>query len=250
MVNLLPEEMQGKEKKQKEVKENIPIKIKISEERKQKDFELEENKETKTKKMEINAKKILPKKKFEPSGLEVSLMKEKGPVPKRLIKEKILTLFVYLLIFILIILSIRFYSNWRYKTLKTEINNYQKKISSLDKEIKIYLPIENRVISLEKKVKRIDNILNQHIYWTKFFSLLEYYTIPDIYYGDFSADTSGKITLLATAKNLSAIAHQWLAFSSAKNFVKSVDISDITFNKTGGINFKIKLILIPGVFYK
>jgi len=266
MINLLPEEMRKKEKKPKE-KEEIPIRIRIPEEeireesiakeekpifKKEETVKKEEIKEEKEEiKKEKKSKEVMPEKPYQSPGLEISLMPTEGiTLPWRVIKSKLLLLLFYFLIFILIVFLIHLYANWRYRIFKTNIRNYQEKIASFDKEIKTYLPLRDQIISLEKKVQRTDSILNNHIYWTKFFTLLEHYTVPNVYYRDFSADDSGKIILPATAKTLSDVACQWLAFSNAKDFVKSANISDILFNKKGEVEFKIKLELLPDILHK
>ena len=99
-------------------------------------------------------------------------------------------------------------------------------------------------------------------------SLLERYTLDDVYYTEFTADTSGEFGLPAVASigsgpNLEEkiansyrkAAQQILAFKQATDFVKQIKVSDlevISGDRAGvkGVKFEINLVLTDGVFNK
>ncbi|PJE58476.1 MAG: hypothetical protein COU81_00555 [Candidatus Portnoybacteria bacterium CG10_big_fil_rev_8_21_14_0_10_36_7] len=128
--------------------------------------------------------------------------------------------------------------------------------------------LQDKNIRLQDKLLVINKLLQKHIYWTKFFSLLERYTLDDVYYTEFTADTSGKFSLpaVATIGSGSTIeakiadsyrqaAQQITAFKKAADFVSQVQVSDLEVfsdNKSGikGVKFEINLALKDGVFYQ
>ena len=66
------------------------------------------------------------------------------------------------------------------------------RISSLGQE-------QKQVLATSQKLEAIKTLIDKHTRWTKFFRLLEKYTLPSVTYGpSFSADTSGAITLSAS----------------------------------------------------
>ena len=179
---------------------------------------------------------------------EITLMPGQEMIIPRIVKEKMLILSATIIVVITVFFIVLLYTNWHFEQLRVERD--QLKIDSQILEAKTYplLKVRNDVASLEKKAMKVEEILADHIYWTRFFSLLETYTIPDVYFGDFSADTNGTVHLSATAKDLISVARQIIVFNNAPDFIKNAQASNIVRETSGVVTFSIDLTLVDGVF--
>jgi len=128
--------------------------------------------------------------------------------------------------------------------------NQERQISDLEREILTFAQLNEEIKELGDDIRLVDSALNQHIYWTNFFSLLEKYTIPELYYKGFSAGNKGALTLQAVGADFYALARQLkiLQQDQAKEFVVQADISSAELSEEG-VLFDIVLILNPGLFY-
>ncbi|MEK7580293.1 MAG: hypothetical protein AAB465_01620 [Patescibacteria group bacterium] len=193
--------------------------------------------------------RVLPTESFSSINLGVSLVPEEIPITQRMIIEGALKLIAFVLVSILLVFFGRLYAVHQYEVAKENIVRIQNDISTYDAQINALLPIRNQINTLGSKAQRVESLLKNHIYWTSFFAKLEEYTMPDIYWGDFGADTSGKISLTATGKDLISAARQLVALSNAPDFIKSVSIAGIR-GGTLGISFTANLELVPNLFNK
>jgi hypothetical protein len=112
-----------------------------------------------------------------------------------------------------------------------------------------------RSLGLQKKLLVLNDLMEQRKYWSKFFMLLEKYTIDEVYFTDFTADISGEFVLPAVAKDYAAAARQIMVLKQAKDFVEEVRVDSIKLRineRAGidGVSFKLKLKLVDGIFSK
>jgi len=101
----------------------------------------------------------------------------------------------------------------------------------------------------------IDNILGGHVYWSRFFTQLEKYTLDGVQFGAFSADTSGALVLPATATDYDTAVRQIVALRQATDFVAKVEVNalNLAIDKTkgaSGVSFSLKIILVEDIFNK
>lgn len=107
-------------------------------------------------------------------------------------------------------------------------------------------------LKLQEETQAIANLMNQHVYWTKFFRKLERYTDPEVVFsGTFAGDLKGRLSMQASAKNFRALARQLLIFSQAKDFVTdavttSATSSDLSHGEI--VSFGIELTLASDIF--
>ncbi len=179
---------------------------------------------------------------------EVSLMPQKAVVIPRLVRERILIFIAGLMVIIFLILVLHLYITWRFETLVNQARMIRSDLATTEGQIKSLIPRRNELARICKKASRVDNLLENHIYWTKLFYLLEKYTLPGVSWSDFSADTSGKLHLDGSAKDLNTVARQIVVLSQASDFVKKFSVSGITVGETA--NFGVDLELADGVFKK
>ncbi|MDA2922903.1 hypothetical protein MYX07_06600 [Patescibacteria group bacterium AH-259-L07] len=202
----------------------------------------EEKKERKKEKQ-----KKLPEE--EEGGFDISLIPSRLMVIPRTVRSSFF-LFIAALVTVSTIFGLVWaYTDWHFGKTALRIHEFQGEMQLLEVKSTFFLETRDEITSLENKAARVENILNNHIYWTKFFSLLETYTIPNVYFGDFSATTSGGIHLDVVAKDLTALATQLVSFKTAHDFVKEAEVSGIR-KIPDGIAASFDLALVDDVFYK
>jgi Tfp pilus assembly protein PilN len=72
--------------------------------------------------------------------------------------------------------------------------------------------------SLAVKFNYINQLFDNHIYWSKFFPELEYYTVPGVYYSSLSVSSDLKINLSGRGRNLRALAEELVALRQSPHF--------------------------------
>jgi hypothetical protein len=98
-------------------------------------------------------------------------------------------------------------------------------------------------------------LLNNHLYWSNFFSWLEKNTLSSVKYGGFSGDLSGLYTLGASAQSFADVSWQ------VKNFLndpltRQVEVMSASATKgknkgqSGIVNFDLVLQVKPEIFRK
>ncbi len=135
-----------------------------------------------------------------------------------------------------------------------QIQEKQVTINGLINTIKDNQKVKQRNVFLQQKLLALKNNWDNRVSWSKFFDLLERYTLPTVYYTSFSADNSGLISLPAVADNYEEAARQIVDMRQAKDFVKEVIVDDATLSgneRAGyGVSFILKIKLADNVFKK
>jgi len=180
--------------------------------------------------------------------LEVSLSPEKVIILPRMVRKRIITLLVWLMIMLIIFTGVWWWAINHLKTLATEVEEVQAEIKITEGQINPLLEVKSRITKIESKFSQAQKVLSRHIYWTKFFKLLETYTIPRVSFQGFSANTSGSIHLKAQALDLPAVGRQIIVFQEAEDFIDKVGASNIIVRENG-VTFNLDLSLKPDVFY-
>ncbi|MBI3290686.1 hypothetical protein HYZ76_00220 [Candidatus Falkowbacteria bacterium] len=157
---------------------------------------------------------------------------------------------------ILIVTAIYFGILWYQFNITRQIAVLENEIKSLDIKIAGYEEDRLEALDLQKRLQLIRELLDKHIYWTQFFSLLERHTISDVYYTNFSMAGRDKLVISAVGKDYKSVAQQLVAFQEAGDFVKSVRIdsaaADVNPEAGGyaGVKFNINLEFLPNIFLK
>lgn len=148
---------------------------------------------------------------------------------------------------------------WYQGHLMNNVQQVQLKIKEIDSAIESYQPWQKEALAFNTKVEDISKILDQHIYWTAFFSFLEANTLPEVKYQNLSGDVAGVFTLSATAPNYETIAKQIALFQNS-DLISDVSVSSATAalnpstedanSSMAGVKFNISLTVKPDVFYK
>ena len=120
--------------------------------------------------------------------------------------------------------------------------------------------IDNQIIKSEQevdevkkfntKLRMVSSLLDNHIHWTNFLTLLEFTTLKDVYYQRFSGDVSGEYTIPAVASSLEAIS---LQLDVMKKYDKVQSVSPDTGQTSAdgrSVQFNLGLTVDPTVFTK
>jgi Tfp pilus assembly protein PilN len=148
------------------------------------------------------------------------------------------------------------YMFYRQSQIQGKIEDVLDEISVVEREITGFQDIRAQAQALREKVDSVNQLLDNHVYWSQFLSYLEKYTIEDVYYSNLSGNTNGKITLTATARDLTALANQYTIFQNATDFVEEVEIETAVTeaveeeSESTKIGFSIALEINQDIFYK
>ncbi|MDD5760755.1 MAG: hypothetical protein PHF45_01730 [Candidatus Pacebacteria bacterium] len=108
---------------------------------------------------------------------------------------------------------------------------------------------EQKVILFEKKLKNLNTLLTNHIYFSNVLYLLESLTHPQVYYTslDFALDRN-LIELRGTAKNQAILSEAVSGLVNDSQRIKAVAIKDMqTEDKNNKITFSLSVYLQPSV---
>ncbi|MEK7072135.1 MAG: hypothetical protein AAB969_01040, partial [Patescibacteria group bacterium] len=205
--------------------------------------------------------------KSEKSKLDINL------IPQELLfrkypqsRQQIVSIILSIIIPALIITTTYMFISQQQRNIQTKISQLNNDKNNLISYISHFKDIQQKNILLQDKLLAIDKLLQKHIYWTKFFSLLERYTLDDVYYTEFKADTSGEFMLPAIAAigsgktveeqiadSYRKAANQIAIFKKAADFVSQIKVDNlevVSGDKAGvkGVKFEINLALTDGVF--
>lgn len=131
----------------------------------------------------------------------------------------------------------------------------------VEQQINDLKPQQREAIDVSNKLKLVSGLLDSHIYWTKFFSKLEQYTIDEVYYtGAIAGSLGGQMTLSAVGTSFSSPARQLIALEAADDFVSSVTITAAAASSgssanlppgslsTTKVTFAVSITLVPDIF--
>ncbi len=132
-----------------------------------------------------------------------------------------------------------------------EQNNKKAEIAKIEAKILNFTELNKNISTLGQEIQLIQDTLNKHIYWTNFFSLLEKYTVADVYYSGLAVGTNGGLTLDASTKSYDSVAKQLKVLNSdaAQEFVKEASITGANKDQDGNVSFQIVLTLNQNLFY-
>jgi len=178
---------------------------------------------------------------------------ELSKYPELELPKKIFSSGLIILAVVLAIGAVYLGMTWYQLKVNNQLDELNGEITSLEKQIGAYESQKTSAIALQKKLEMIRRLLDNHIYWTKFFDLLEKHTTSEVYYTNFSMAGTDKLVLSAVGKDYESVAKQLIAFQQASDFIQEVkiDAASAELNDNGEysrVTFNINLVLIPEVF--
>ena len=134
-------------------------------------------------------------------------------------------------------------------------------IAQVNSKIIALRPEHKRALVFKYQADAIKSILDQHIYWTQFFSKLEKYTLPEVEYqsfaGTFAPGSNPTFSISAATNSYDSLAKQILAFREAVDNGDFISASVIeSGNKvtdkdagTESVQFTVQITSLEKVFY-
>jgi Tfp pilus assembly protein PilN len=198
-----------------------------------------------------------PEEMLNDNGIDVNLMPKDiigSPIPEfsKLFKGSLLTI-----IFSIILVSAALGGLlWYEYHVTSQANKLRDSITALDNELKGLDQQKTQALEAQKRLSVVRDLLDQHVYWSKFFGFLERHTINEVYYTNFSMNGRDRLVVSAVGKDYNSVAKQLVAFEEASEFIKNVRVDSAsaviepeTLAYTG-VEFNIHLEFQPGVFFK
>jgi len=110
---------------------------------------------------------------------------------------------------------------------------------------------EEEAAKWSKRVAVISSLLENHVYWTKFFQYLEKTTIPDVYYTNIGISSDGLVTLTGQATNYTTVARQYQVFLNNSEIFPKVTLGGFSGGDQGkgGVGFNVQLKLATQTYY-
>jgi hypothetical protein len=184
--------------------------------------------------------------------LETDLIKGEVEVQFNWRKNLITFFILFFVALVIVVEACLFLTWWGNKKEATGLNYLQEEIAYVKKETAGLKAEYDQAMEFNKRLSLSAKTLNQHVYWTNFFALLEANTLKNIYYRNFSGNIYGNYVLPALSDNVLAISYQSKIFSSS-DVVASTSVSDenITNNEETGktiIDFNFNLNLKKEIF--
>ena len=201
------------------------------------------------------SKKEEGKKREEEKFIDVNLIPEElAKHPELDLSKKLfvggMVIFICILLVALVYLGI----TWYQLRITQQIKEIEIEIAEVNKQISQLETTKTAALDLQNRLNLIRQLLDRHVYWTKFFDLLEKYTISDVYYTNFSMVGNDRLSISAIGKDYNSVAQQLVAFQNAADFVKNVriDSASAEIDTAGGnyigVSFSVYLEFVPGIF--
>ncbi len=141
-------------------------------------------------------------------------------------------------------------------------HNTLAELTGLDSEIVTYRTLQSDINQTSTTLAAIQDLLNDHLYWSQWFSFLEEYTLPNVYYSNFSGSANGTMNLQAVAPDFTTISQQIAVFKALPEVldvtVTTATRSDTNFADTTGdpssgasdtVQFTISLQVDPAILH-
>jgi hypothetical protein len=185
----------------------------------------------------------------------ITLIPEEAVSPEEARRPRQKAILVAIIVILVLVLGGSFgLLKWYQGKFVLELENIEKDIASIEKQITSLDEAKNRAEILQKQFVVADKLLAKHVYWTEVFSFMEKNTVPDVYFKNFVGGVDGSVSLSGIGKSYRAVAEQIVSLREAENAEKisitSASASVAPTGETTEVNFDAKLKLKPEIFLK
>jgi hypothetical protein len=126
-------------------------------------------------------------------------------------------------------------------------NSYNKIRNDIEsREAQNNTEANKQTLAIQKTMASVDKLSVKHIYSSKFFSVLEKTTLPEVTWNNIEIDTKGSANLQGQAASYSLLAKQIVAFQDAK---MGIDVSGLNLTRNG-VEFSAKINFDPKILLK
>lgn len=184
---------------------------------------------------------------------DVNLLPENLNIPSR---RKITMILSSIFVISVVSVFVIYFGILIYKIkIDNSIVSMKSEIESVNSESVAYDKLILEIESWKGRISKIKELLNEHIYWTKFFEELEANTLPEIKFNSFAGSIGGNIVLSATAPDYYTMSRQWIHLNNNKNFADNVVIGGAALSSAGDgagsrVSFSLTMDLADNIFYK
>ncbi|MFA5069867.1 MAG: hypothetical protein WC528_01160 [Patescibacteria group bacterium] len=180
-------------------------------------------------------------------------------------RQKLIVMSVSFLAAVMLIALVYYVLLFYQSSIETKTAEVKTQKIEVTGEISKYENLQKESIAFKGKIDAVSDLLDTHIYWTKFFEKLENNTLPDVYYsGVFNASNSTVLSLKAVAPDFETVAKQLLVFQNATDFATAAEITSarrVAATSSSSVlapgvviasqvEFDIDLVLNPAIFYR
>lgn len=142
------------------------------------------------------------------------------------------------------------------RSIVQKITDTESQLTAVKAEVSRLTADQSSASSTVQKLAAVGSLIERHTRWTKFFSLLERYTLPTVTYGpSFTGDLNGVLALTATADTYEQVAQQYLIFQQLvekKTLISSFTITSASVNEKKDnkttVSFVVGMTVLPDVF--
>ncbi|MFA5000441.1 MAG: hypothetical protein WC545_03725 [Patescibacteria group bacterium] len=188
-----------------------------------------------------------------PKILEVNLIKDEAQVFFNWNKNLMALVFV-LFLAILFIAEIHFGLSWWEKREIARAEILTESVAEVNREIATARNQAAAALAYKDKSAAFSELLENHVYWTNFFSWLEKNTLSSVEYAGFSGDLTGIYSFGATAQAFADVSWQVKSFlNNPLTLVAAVDSVSAGAEdgeNISGVSFNLNLEIKPEIFKK
>ncbi|GEM_PF-4470801 len=130
----------------------------------------------------------------------------------------------------LVIEGITFAVNAKARSQEKSVVGLTQEIDDINTQIKDYTVQSKSMAPFSKRLQYVATLLDQHVYWSKIWPVLESRTVPDVYFVRVAGDAQGALIVDAIGKDLVSVAQQIVALRDDP-MVRSANVTGITFNR-------------------
>jgi Tfp pilus assembly protein PilN len=117
----------------------------------------------------------------------------------------------------------------------------------VQKETPEIMALEKEILKAKEKTEIFAVLLDSHRRTSNFFNFLKENCHKEVFFSKLELDVEGsRATLWGIAKNFQALGEQMLIFRE-QDLVRSVELTDISLEKEGGVGFKLILLFDTGI---
>ena len=159
----------------------------------------------------------------------------------------------YFLIFLILISGAFAYLTFLEKEKINKFNIYDEDIQKTKELIEKEELLVEEGLLFREKIGILEGLVDNHVYWSQFFSYVEKNTFEEVYFEKFSGDLEGEYNLAGVADNKYFMAAEQLKAFRQDELTESVDFTELSLRETENeteIYFDLSVKVRTDIFYK
>ncbi len=138
-----------------------------------------------------------------------------------------------------------FYFGSKIKKIAQEIQKKEAEFVYLGEAIQTE---QEKLLFLNQRIEDFDSLISGHRNILDIFKFLEKNSLPNVWFSDFNFSAEeGKVSVSGKTDNLTVLEQQTFVLKQ-QSVVKNLDITKVSINKEGGIDFTFTIAFDPAIF--